>query len=97
MNTNTAAQTSNSANLRFARYSTYASYLSGNRAQYTTKTHIIGTFAPSVSGHRIAKTLCNRKFSDMETYDGNGKTEALADQPITCTTCARELAKLKKG
>ena len=84
--------------LRFARYSTYASYLSGNRAQYTTKTHIIGAFAPAVNGHRIAKTLCNKKYSDMETCDGNGKTEPMdsksTTQVPTCTVCARELAKL---
>lgn len=92
MNTNTAAQT---ANLRFARYSTYASYLSGNRAAYTTKTHVIGAFAPPTNGHRFAKTLCNKKFTELEIHDGNGKTEALVDQTITCTTCQKALAKIR--
>ena len=94
MTTNTAVQV---PNLRFARYSTYASYLSGNRAQYTTKTHVIGAFAPPTNGHRFAKTLCNRKFTELEIHDGNGKTEALADQTITCVVCQKALAKLKKG
>jgi hypothetical protein len=86
--------------LRFARYSTYASYLSGNRAAYTTKTHIIGQYAgfPDGGGHHIAKTLCNKKFSDMETGDGNGATEKLdvmrTDQVVTCKTCAKELEKI---
>lgn len=93
MNTNTTAQAPSTANLRFARYSTYASYLSGNRAAYTTKTHVIGAFAPPVNGHRFAKTLCNRKFTELEIHDGNGKIEALADQTITCTTCQKALKK----
>jgi hypothetical protein len=83
--------------LRFARYSTYASYLSGNRAAYTAKTHIIGQYAAAIAGHRIAKTLCNKKFSDMETHDGNGKVETLAEQTITCQICLREIAKIRKA
>jgi hypothetical protein len=83
--------------LRFARYSTYASYLSGNRAQYTTKTHIIGQYADAINGHRIAKTLCSKRYSDMETHDGNGKVETLAEQDVTCQTCLREIGKIRKA
>jgi hypothetical protein len=87
--------------LRFARYSTYASYLSGNRAAYTTKTHIIGAYADAIGGHRVAKTLCNKKFSDMETHDGNGSVEKRdvlrTDQVVTCKTCAKELEKIGKA
>ena len=84
--------------LRFARYSTYAGYLSGNRAAYTTKTHIIGQYAgfPDGGGHYISMTLCNKKFSDMETHDGNGKVEKLAEQVVTCQTCLREIGKIRK-
>jgi hypothetical protein len=84
--------------LRFARYSTYASYLSGNRAAYTTKTHIIGKRSDfPIAGHYISMTLCNKKFSDMETTDGNGKVETLAEQVVTCKTCLKEVAKIRKA
>ena len=84
--------------LRFARYSTYASYLSGNRAAYTTKTHIIGKYSDfPIAGHYIAKTLCGKVYSSMETGDGNGKVEALAEQIVTCKTCVREIAKVRKA
>jgi hypothetical protein len=84
--------------LLFARYSTYASYLSGNRAQYTTKTHIIGKRSDfPIAGHYISMTLCNKKFSDMETHDGNGKVETLAEQVVTCKTCLKEVAKIRKA
>lgn len=83
--------------LRFARYSTYASYLSGNRAAYTTKTHVIGKRSDfPIAGHYVSMTLCNKKFSDMETGDGNGLTEELADQAVTCQTCLREIDKIRK-
>ena len=84
--------------LRFARYSTYASYLSGNRAAYTTKTHIIGKYSDfPIAGHYIAKTLCGKRYSSMETGDGNGKVEALAEQIVACKTCLREIAKIRKA
>ncbi len=84
--------------LRFARYSTYASYLSGNRAAYTTKTHIIGKRSDfPIAGHYVSMTLCNKKFSSMETGDGNGLTEELAEQTITCQTCLREIGKIRKA
>lgn len=81
--------------LQFARYSTFASYLRGNRAAYTTKTHVIGQFARPVNGHRIARTLCHKIFSDMELHDGNGKVEPLASQAISCKLCASKLTKLR--
>jgi hypothetical protein len=85
--------------LRFARYSTYASYLSGNRAAYTTKTHIIGKRSdfPNAGGHYISMTLCGKRYSDMETHDGNGKVETLAEQTITCQICLREIGKIRKA
>jgi hypothetical protein len=83
--------------LRFARYSTYASYLSGNRAAYTTKTHIIGKRSdfPNAGGHYISMTLCGKRYSDMETHDGNGLTEKLAEQVVTCKPCLKEVAKIR--
>lgn len=88
--------------LRFARYSTYASYLSGNRAAYTTKTHIIGAYDKFPrNGHYIAKTLCGKRYSSMETGDGNGSVEKMdvlrTDQVVTCKTCAKELEKIGKA
>jgi len=98
MTTTTAAKSLPAlSTLRFARYSTYASYLSGNRAAYTTKTHIIGKRSdfPNAGGHYISMTLCGKRYSDMETHDGNGKVEKLAEQTITCRTCLKEVAKIR--
>lgn len=77
--------------VRFARYSTFASYLRGDRAAYTTKTHVIGAYGPPSSGHRVATTLCNKRFSDLEVHDGNGVAEPYADQQVTCKVCAKKL------
>ena len=96
MPTNTTTALPALSTLRFARYSTYASYLGGNRAAYTTKTHIIGVYEKFPrNGHYIAKTLCNKVYSSMETGDGNGKVEKLAEQVVTCKACLREIAKIR--
>ena len=55
-----------------------------------SKTHIIGAYTPSSNGHRVAMTLCNKKFSDLEVHDGNGKVEPLTDQLVTCKVCAQK-------
>lgn len=97
MPTNTATKSLPAlSTLRFARYSTYAGYLSGNRSQYTTKTHIIGAYDKFPrNGHYVAKTLCNKTYSNMETHDGNGLVEKLAEQVVTCKACLREIAKIR--
>jgi hypothetical protein len=40
-------------------------------------------------------TLCGKRYSDMETHDGNGKVEKLAEQAVTCKTCLKEVAKIR--
>lgn len=84
------------AALRFAQYSSYAPYLGGARAGYTTKTHIL-TPAEKFprNGHYISKTGCGRIFSSLEVGDGNGKVEPLTNQVPTCPTCRAALAKAR--
>jgi hypothetical protein len=40
-------------------------------------------------------TLCGKRYSDMETHDGNGLTEKLSEQAVTCKTCLKEVAKIR--
>ena len=78
------------SNLFFVRYSSVIA--TACRAGYrhtATKAHVTGAFAPPKNGHRVATTLCGRRYSDMEAFTGNGVIEPFSTQRVTCANCAR--------
>ena len=70
-------------------YSTFALHLSHQRAQYTTKTHIVDR-AHDISPQTWL-TRCNKRFCvDLEMVSGNGKVEPMTDGvTVTCKRCAK--------
>ncbi len=70
-------------------YSTFALHLPHQRAQYTTKTHLVDR-ADDISP-QTWQTRCKKRFAvDLETVSGNGKTEpADANTVVTCKACQK--------